>query len=108
MKIELLYFEGCPSYQPALKYLKEIIKENKLDVQVKMVKIASNEDALKSRFLGSPTIRINDLDIEPGAQEIGGFSMCCRLYLEDSQLKKYPSKNLIRRAIEESLKRTGT
>jgi hypothetical protein len=108
MKIELLYFEGCPSYQTALKYLKEVIRENKLDVQVKMVKVASDEDALKSRFLGSPTIRVNGLDVDPGARESKDFSMCCRLYLEDGRIKEYPSKNLIRRAIEESLKRTGT
>jgi len=26
-KIELLYFEGCPSYQKALDYLTEVIDE---------------------------------------------------------------------------------
>lgn len=43
MEIELLYFDGCPSYQTALNYLQEIIKEKKLDVQVRMVNIESDE-----------------------------------------------------------------
>lgn len=106
MKIEFLYFEGCPSYQTALKYLEEIIKEEKLDVRVEMVKIESDEETQKNRFLGSPTIRVNGLDIEPSAQERGSFSMCCRLYLETGKITGWPSKELIRYAIEEAYEQT--
>ena len=102
MKIELLYFEGCPSYQTALKYLEEIIKEQKLGVHVEMMKIESDEEALKNRFLGSPSVRVDGLDIEPGAQEREGFSMCCRLYFEADKRTGWPSKELIRRALEEA------
>ncbi len=102
MKSELFYFEGCPSYQSALKYLKEIIKEQKLGVQVEMVKIESDEEALKNRFLGSPTVRVNGLDIEPRAQERDDFSMCCRLYFEAGKMTGWPSKELIRHATEEA------
>ncbi len=103
MKIELLYFDGCPSYQTALKYLEEVIMEGKLDVHVEMVKIESDEDVLKSRFLGSPSVRVNGLDIEPSARERGNFSMCCRLYPEAGKMVGWPSKDLIRHAIEEAL-----
>lgn len=106
MKIELLYFEGCPSYQTALNYLEEVIKEQKLSVQVEMVKIESDDEALKNRFLGSPTVRVNGLDIEPGAQERGDFSMCCRVYFEAGKMTAYPSKELIRHAIEEAYEQT--
>jgi len=102
MKIELLYFEGCPSYQTALKYLEEIIKEQELGVQVEMVKIESDAEALRNRFLGSPTVRVNGLDIEPSAREKGDFSMCCRLYLEADKMAGWPSKELIRQALEEA------
>ncbi len=103
MKIELLYFDGCLAYQTALKHLEEVTRENKLDVGVEMIKIESDGEALKNRFLGSPTIRINGLDIEPGAAQIKDFSMRCRLYLED-KVSEWPSKKMIRRAIDEALR----
>lgn len=102
MRIELLYFDGCPSYQTALKYLEGVIKEEKRDVHVEMVKIESDEEVQQNRFLGSPTIRVNGQDIEPSARERGDFSMCCRLYLEAGKITGWPSKELIRHAIEEA------
>ncbi len=104
MKIELLYFDGCLAYQTALKHLEEVIREKKLDVGVEMIKIESDGEALKNRFLGSPTIRINGRDIESGAEEIKDFSMRCRLYLEDDKVNEWPSKKMIRRAIDEALR----
>lgn len=104
MKIELLYFDGCPTYQTALKYLREVIEEKKLGAGVEMVKIEGDGEALKNRFLGSPTIRLNGRDIEPGTEEIKDFSMSCRLYLEDDEVNKWPSKKMIAQAIDSAVK----
>jgi hypothetical protein len=103
VKIELLYFDGCPAYQTALKHLEEVIKEEKLDERVEMIKIESDEQALRNRFLGSPSIRINGLDIEPGVEAIKDFSMRCRLYLED-EVSEWPSKKMIAQAIDSAIK----
>ena len=107
MEIELLYFEGCPYYQTTLKYLEEIIMEKKLDVMVKMVKIKNDGDAVKHKFLGSPTIRVNDQDIDSNAREKENSSMGCRLYLENGKLMELPSKKMIRHAIEKSMLETS-
>ncbi len=104
MKIELLYFDGCLGYQTALKYLREVIAEKKLGVGVEMVKIENDEQAVARRFLGSPSIRLNGRDIEPGAGGIKDFSMRCRLYLEDDKVNELPSKKMIHRAIDEALR----
>lgn len=103
MKIELLYFDTCPSYKIVLKSLEEIITEKKLDAGVEMIKIESDEDALKNRFLGSPSVKLNGRDIEPGTEKIKDFSMRCRLYLEDDEVNELPSKKMIQRAIDEAL-----
>ncbi len=103
MKIELFYFDGCLAYQTALKHLEEVIKEKKLDAGVEMIKIESDEQALRDRFLGSPSIRINGLDIEPGVEKIKDFSMRCRLYLED-KVSDWPSKKMIAQAIDAAIK----
>ncbi len=104
MKIELFYFDGCTAYQTALKYLRELIQEKNLDVAVKMIKIEGDQQARASRFLGSPSIRINGVDIEPGAEKIKDFSMRCRLYLEDGETSEWPSKKMIARAIDSAIK----
>ncbi len=68
-----------------------------------MIKIESDEQAVASRFLGSPSIRINGLDIEPGVEKIKDFSMRCRLYLED-KVSEWPSKKMIAQAIDSAIK----
>jgi hypothetical protein len=103
VEIELLYFELCPHYETALKNLQEVLREKKLDVPVKVVKIRDDREAIENRFIGSPTIRINGRDIEPGAPEKEDFSMRCRLYLEGGEVMEFPSKNMIRRAIEDAI-----
>ena len=100
MKIELFYFDGCPSYKTALKYLDEALKEKGLKVPVEMVKITGEEDAVRQRFLGSPSVRIDGVDIEPGTEKIKAFSLTCRLYLEHDNVLEWPGRKLIRQAID--------
>ena len=100
MKIELIYFDGCPSYKTALKYIDEALKERGLKIPVEMVRITSEEDAVRQRFLGSPSVRIDGRDIEPGTEKIKTFSLTCRLYLEDDNVLEWPGRKLIRQAID--------
>ncbi|MES0278303.1 MAG: DUF2703 domain-containing protein [Dehalococcoidales bacterium] len=100
MKIELYYFDECPSYKTALKYIDEALKEKGLNIPVEMVRITSEEDAVRHRFLGSPSVRIDGVDIEPGTEKIKAFSLTCRLYLEDDNVLEWPGRKLIRQAID--------
>jgi len=92
-KIEFLYFEGCPSYKQALDYLKEIIDEEKLDANIELVLVESPEDAQKVGFQGSPSIKIDGIDLE---DKNDGFSFNCRLYSVDGELTGTPSKEFIK------------
>ena len=58
LKVELLYFEGCPTYGEALQDLKEAMRELQLGDEVDLTEVISSENASKMRFLGSPSIRI--------------------------------------------------
>jgi len=42
--------------------------------------VDSHEAAERYRFLGSPTVRINGVDVEPGATERTDFGLTCRLF----------------------------
>ena len=45
MKIELLYFEGCPSWESGLKNLEIALRGEGLSVPVDKVKVTNNDDA---------------------------------------------------------------
>jgi len=99
MKIELLYIDGCPNYPTVLRYLQEVLREKELDIPVAMVEIKSADEAIKHRFAGSPTVKIDGRDIAP--QESEDFCMGCRLYLEGDEVTELPSKKTLRHAIEQ-------
>lgn len=98
--IDLLYFDGCPSYKKAWADLLEVIAEHDLEVTVKPFKVASLEQANSLHFAGSPTIKINGHDLE-GYQ--GAGVMACRLY-EENGGKGYPSKALLQARLTEKVK----
>lgn len=80
MRVELLYFEGCPSYERFLPRLREVIAEAGGADGIELRRVESPEAALAERFLGSPTIRVDGVDVEPGAGERDDFGLKCRLY----------------------------
>ena len=80
MRVELLYFDGCPSYARLLPRLQMLIEEAGLDADVELRCVESEEEALSERFLGSPTVRVDGRDIEPGADTRTDFGLKCRLY----------------------------
>ena len=62
MRIELLYFEGCPSHQALLPALRALLKREAIDDEIEMRRVESLDAAAKERFLGSPTVRIDGED----------------------------------------------
>jgi hypothetical protein len=80
MKIELLYFDGCPHYEAFLPHLQTLLQRAGVEDDVERVLVDSPEEAERQRFLGSPTLRIDGSDVEPGAAERTDFGLKCRLY----------------------------
>ncbi len=101
MKIELLYFEGCPSWKKAEKNLNAVLDELVIPDPIHFIRVDSNEDVIRNRFIGSPTIRINDLDVDPVARDAQEYSMCCRVYNIDGTLSGWPSVEMIRKVLYE-------
>jgi hypothetical protein len=46
--------------------------------------------ARRERFLGSPTVRVDGQDVEPGARERDDFGIKCRLYATNDGLRTMP------------------
>jgi hypothetical protein len=80
MKVEVLYFEGCPNHVPAIEMVRRVLTREGIEAQVVPVDVHDVETAMTLRFLGSPSIRVNGRDNEPGREDDPPF-----LRLQDLQ-----------------------
>jgi hypothetical protein len=100
MKVELLWWEGCPSHAEALEQLRQVLDEEGLDPEaVELVEVVSDEQAERERFFGSPTIRIDGEDVVPPA-EGDPVGLSCRVYrLGDGRPSPAPDPDDVRDAV---------
>ena len=80
MTVELLYFDGCPSYEALLPRLRGLLKDLGVETAIELRRVETPEAAEAERFLGSPTVRIDGRDIEPGVNRRTDFGLKCRIY----------------------------
>ncbi len=78
MKVEILYFDGCPSHEALLPRARALAAQHGAEVELRRVE--TPEAALAERFLGSPTVRVDGEDVDPGALGRGDFGLTCRVY----------------------------
>lgn len=107
MRIEVLYFEGCPNHRVAVERAKDALAQEGVEAEVVEVRVAEEAAAQELGFLGSPTVRVNGRDVEPAARELKRFGMCCRTYFEDGRRSGAPSREMIRAAVREALAAEG-
>jgi hypothetical protein len=99
VSIELYYFDDCPSYRKALDNLLEALRLENVDEKVCIVRVASGQDAQIKRLIGSPTIRIDGLDLEGVTADAKGYGLGCRIYSENGAMAGWPSVQMIRAAL---------
>lgn len=80
MTIEVLYLGGCPNYPPTLALIREVVAECGVHARVIPVEVKDSADAERRRFLGSPTVRVNGVDIEPAARGRSDYGWGCQRY----------------------------
>jgi hypothetical protein len=101
--IEVLYFDGCPSYEHAVSLVRQALAAEQLTAPIQLIRVETDAEAQRHRFYGSPTIRINGEDIAPlpaGATP----RLACRVYRSpDGQLAPVPTYETLVAA----LRRTG-
>lgn len=100
MKIEVLYFDGCPTYLAAEETLRGVLAEQGIQAGVELVAINTDEEAQRLRFPGSPTIRVDDRDLFPVADR-AGYALGCRMYATPEGLKGSPTAEMVRVALAE-------
>ena len=102
MKIEVLYFEGCPNHRPAVARVQEVLGEEGISATVSEINVADASIAKEVGFLGSPSIRVNGLDVEPEARSAREYGMMCRTYAVNGRREELPSREMLRQAIRQA------
>ena len=99
MKIELLYFGGCPSWETGLKNIEAVLQEEGLSASLEMVKVMDDDDAERLKFLGSPSFRVDGVELWPEEREI--YSLSCRVYPTTEGVKGYPTVAMLREQLKQ-------
>jgi hypothetical protein len=90
LRVELLWWHGCPSWPEARALLRDEMDRAGLDPDsIVERELLVDDDAERERFHGSPTIRVNGRDIAPpGSNPIG---LTCRVYrLRNGRISALP------------------
>lgn len=90
MRVELLYFDGCPNWTVADERLAQAIqKSERTDITVTRSTVESAEEAEADGFTGSPTVRIDGHDpFAIGNEQVG---LACRVYATPDGLDGSPT-----------------
>ena len=100
VRVEVLYLEGCPSHQAFLPHLRWLLHDAGVTAPLQLVRIESSEHAVRERFLGSPTLRIEGVDVDPTATGRTDYGLACRLYRHpDGTAHPFPADDWITRAV---------
>jgi hypothetical protein len=99
MKVEVLYFDGCPTYETATKTLRAVLAEEGAEAEIELVAINTDEEAQRLRFPGSPTVRVDGRDLFP-APEREAWRLGCRVYATPEGVRGSPTAEMLREALK--------
>ena len=94
MQIDLLYFDGCPSWQGGLENLKAALEAERLQADIRLVNVADDVQSAHLKFLGSPSFCVEGVDLYPEERE--SYSLSCRIYITPQGAKGTPTVEMLR------------
>jgi hypothetical protein len=99
MHVEFLFWAGCPSHPKALADLREALIDIGDDPgRVIVREVDSDAGAQAAEFVGSPTIRIDGVDVQAPEDEPTGLT--CRVYRRrDGRISPTPDPADLRDAL---------
>ena len=74
VKVRVLSILNCQATPPTISLIKTTAEETGLIIELDHIVVNTQEEAIEHRLIGSPTVQINGLDIEPpmrGATHFG-------------------------------------
>jgi hypothetical protein len=97
--VEVLYFDGCPNHYPAIALVERVSRELGIDPQLSLVNVPDQQAAQRLRFLGSPTIRVGGVDVDPQTAERDDYALSCRIFRTEAGVRGQPDERWVREAL---------
>ena len=98
--IEVLYVQDCPHYRETLALVDRVRGELGIDAELRTTLVVDQAAADQARFPGSPTVRVDGRDVEPGSEPATEYLVGCRLYRLEYRFAGQPEERWIREALQ--------
>ena len=99
MKIEFLFWRGCPSHPEARELLGDVLAAHGIEAEVDEHEVLTQEEAERLAFPGSPTIRVDGRDVDPAGASARP-ALTCRIYhLPDGRVSPVPTREQLEEAL---------
>jgi hypothetical protein len=99
VKVEFLFWAGCPSHPEAEALLADVLRERGVDAEVERREVRTQSEAEELAFPGSPTIRIDGRDVDPEGASARP-ALTCRIYrLPDGRVAPIPTREALEAAL---------
>ncbi|HEX7476699.1 MAG TPA: hypothetical protein VF331_02730 [Polyangiales bacterium] len=101
--VEILFFKGCPNVEPTREVVRAAIEQTcgHNAAEVVEVEVRNDEQAKALRFLGSPTVRVDEHDVDAASGASEAFGLQCRVYRVGDRLSGTPPIAWIAAALRE-------
>jgi hypothetical protein len=100
--VEVLITPDCPYGDAAVTLARRVCEHRGGLAEVRVIQVADRPAAERLRFPGSPTIRVDGRDIEPGAEWNLEVVHGCRLYQGPHSLHGLPEVAWLRQALQDA------
>jgi hypothetical protein len=98
--IEVLYVQDCPHYLGTIAMVERVQGELGIDAELRTTLIVDQAAADRAWFPGSPTVRVDGHDVEPGSEPATEFLVGCRLYRLEHRFDGQPEERWVREALQ--------
>jgi hypothetical protein len=75
VEVRVLYTVGCRSTPETLGLIEDVATRTDTSISLEKVLVESPEQAVKLKFLGSPTVQVNGLDVDPAARSNTAYGL---------------------------------
>lgn len=101
MKITFMYSKATGRSEQAEEALRMALEATGVEADVEYIEINDSEEAKEKKFLGSPSVRVNGVDVEYGDREPDEYQAGTRYYNTPEGWKPFPHARLIANTIIE-------
>lgn len=99
--VEVLMVSGCPGTELAIARVREAAEALALETNLRFVIVENDEQARAHGFVGSPTVRVEGIDVEEGVAN-RPLGLACRLYQSEDLVERAPPLAWIHAALARS------